>query len=412
MGYLDNKTQKEYYQGLNHGSYQFCSLEDIINQFLAIYIGEDKIIPRAKRVDVAFHAQRALAELSFDTLKSVKSQQIDLPPSLTMILPHDYVNYTQISRVDDSGIKHPLYPTRDTSNPFQVRQNDDGTYDYPESFELVVNGDYSLPLAQPWVTSHNNTANGAGLSINSDNQLQFVDVAQTSFGVTAHGFARAAWQELDVRDTEFVDVSGTGVSVGAGTTHPGSVLRLGVSTTPGDNAILAHGVVSGNPAHSISRNFGRDIFDLQTSTGVSSYVEWTAGDTGEKTLRLIDVSGIDTIYVLITSHTAFTSSAAPNHELVTQTMDSVSVLNSYSATSLQPKLGNETESSTWQNYKSIVPAETQNNDYNYDDDIYDLNIGQRYGIDPFHAQVNGSFYIDDLRGKYILVLTLLIKLLY
>ena len=81
MGYLDDKTQKEYYQGLNHGSYQFCSLEDIINQFVAVYVGEDKMISRAKRVDVAFHAQRALAEMSFDTLKSVKSQQIDLPPS-------------------------------------------------------------------------------------------------------------------------------------------------------------------------------------------------------------------------------------------------------------------------------------------------------------------------------------------
>ena len=74
MGYLDNKTQRSYYQGSKYGTYQFCSLEDIINQFVAIYIGEDKIISRAKRVDVAFHAQRALAELSFDTLKSVKSQ--------------------------------------------------------------------------------------------------------------------------------------------------------------------------------------------------------------------------------------------------------------------------------------------------------------------------------------------------
>jgi len=402
MGYLDDKTQKEYYQGLNHGSYQFCSLEDIINQFVAVYVGEDKMISRAKRVDVAFHAQRALAEMSFDTLKSVKSQQIDLPPSLTMILPHDYVNYTKLSWTDGAGIKHRLYPTRHTSNPFQIRQNDDGTYDYPESFELVVNGDYSLPLANsPWVTSHNNTANGAGLSINN-NALEFIDVAQTSFGVTSgHGFARAAWQELDVSQSEFVDISGIGTSVAAGTTHPGSTLRLGVSTTPGDNAILAYGAVTGNPNHPISRNFGTDIFNLQTAAGVSSFLEWTAGETGEKELRLIDVSALDTIYVIITSHTAFTSSAAPNHELVTQTMDSVSVLNSYSATSLQPKLGNETESSTWQSYKASTPSENNNNyDYDYDDEYrFNTNTGRRYGLDPQHAQVNGSFYIDDFRGK-------------
>ena len=31
--------------------------------------------------------------------------------------------------------------------------------------------------------------------------------------------------------------------------------------------------------------------------------------------------------------------------------------------------------------------------------IADYNIGQRYGIDPQFAQTNGSFYIDELRGK-------------
>ena len=51
-------------------NYQFISLEEIINQFIVAYVGEDKLIPKAKRLDVAFHAQRALAELSFDTLKS------------------------------------------------------------------------------------------------------------------------------------------------------------------------------------------------------------------------------------------------------------------------------------------------------------------------------------------------------
>jgi hypothetical protein len=40
---------------------------------MAVYVGEDKIIPKARRVDVAFHAQRALAELSFDTFKSFKA---------------------------------------------------------------------------------------------------------------------------------------------------------------------------------------------------------------------------------------------------------------------------------------------------------------------------------------------------
>ena len=73
---LLNSTPQQYYDGNDHGNYQFVSLEDIINQFILIYVGEDKIIQKAKRLDVAFHAQRALAELSFDTFKSCKAQEV------------------------------------------------------------------------------------------------------------------------------------------------------------------------------------------------------------------------------------------------------------------------------------------------------------------------------------------------
>ena len=120
MGLLDDTTQQAYYQGNNFGNYQFTSLDDIINQFMVVYVGDQKLIIKASRVDVAFHAQRGLQEFSFDTLKSVKSQEILLPASLQMILPHDYVNYTKLSWVDSAGIKHPLYPTNSTSNPFQI----------------------------------------------------------------------------------------------------------------------------------------------------------------------------------------------------------------------------------------------------------------------------------------------------
>ena len=123
MGYLYGKTDLSYYEGSEHGDYQFCSLDDIIEQFMVVYVGDEKLITNVSRTDVQFHAYRALAELSFDTFKSVKAQQIEVPPSLTMILPKDYVNYTKLSWVDSSGIKHPLYPTKDTSNPFEIKQN-------------------------------------------------------------------------------------------------------------------------------------------------------------------------------------------------------------------------------------------------------------------------------------------------
>ena len=40
---------------------------------MVAYIGEGKIIQKASRTDVSFHAQRALQELSFDTFKQHKA---------------------------------------------------------------------------------------------------------------------------------------------------------------------------------------------------------------------------------------------------------------------------------------------------------------------------------------------------
>jgi tRNA U38,U39,U40 pseudouridine synthase TruA len=75
MGLLSG-TDQSYYEGSDYGNYQFTSLQDIISQFMTAYVGQEKIISKASRVDVAFHAQRALAEMSFDTFKSTKAQEI------------------------------------------------------------------------------------------------------------------------------------------------------------------------------------------------------------------------------------------------------------------------------------------------------------------------------------------------
>ena len=57
MGLLEG-NDREYYKGNDHGNYQFTSLEDIITQFEIAYVGEDKIISKVRRADIAFHAQR------------------------------------------------------------------------------------------------------------------------------------------------------------------------------------------------------------------------------------------------------------------------------------------------------------------------------------------------------------------
>ena len=116
-------TDNDYYGNASeYGGYQFTSLEDVINQFIIAYVGEDKNISKVKRTDVAYHAQRALQEMSFDTFKSTKDWEITIPPTLSLVLPRDYVNYVKLSWTDDSGIKRVIYPTSKASNPTNPQQ--------------------------------------------------------------------------------------------------------------------------------------------------------------------------------------------------------------------------------------------------------------------------------------------------
>ena len=78
-------TQEAYYTGSNLGNYQFISFADLKNNFLVSYVGEDKITSKVRKTDVIFHALRAVQELSYDTLKSFKSIELEVPNSLKLM---------------------------------------------------------------------------------------------------------------------------------------------------------------------------------------------------------------------------------------------------------------------------------------------------------------------------------------
>ena len=63
----------------NYGGYSYTSLNNVIDGFIATYVGEHKLIPDVKRTDVIFHAKRGLQEFNYDTLKSIKSQELTIP---------------------------------------------------------------------------------------------------------------------------------------------------------------------------------------------------------------------------------------------------------------------------------------------------------------------------------------------
>ena len=114
----------------NYGSYEYVKLNDIVNNFLVAYTGIGKLIPLVKRTDVIFHAKRGLQEFSYDTLNSIKTLELDLPPSNSVIIPQDYVNYVRMSFVDSMGVLHPIYPANNlTTDPTSVPlQTKDGSF--------------------------------------------------------------------------------------------------------------------------------------------------------------------------------------------------------------------------------------------------------------------------------------------
>tara|TARA_Y100000592_G_scaffold100519_1_gene180944 strand:+ start:2230 stop:3123 length:894 start_codon:yes stop_codon:yes gene_type:complete len=161
MGLLDNTTQYAYYNDpSSYGNYQFTTLDNIINGFIISYVGENKLITKINRTDVQFHAMRAIQELSYDVLRSVKSQEIEVSNTLKMILPQDYVNYVKLVRVDSNGIERVLYPTGKTSNPFAIEQDDDGNYNFSDTdSDAVLDTLNEQDPSDTWSNYQNQTPN-------------------------------------------------------------------------------------------------------------------------------------------------------------------------------------------------------------------------------------------------------------
>ena len=361
MGLLDNTTQQAYYQGDDYGNYQFTSLDNIINNFIISYVGENKIIPKVRRTDVAFHAQRAMQELSFDTFKSIKSQEITLPPSNTMVLPQDYVNYTRVLWTDSSGIKHPLYPTKHTQNPPPILQNSDGEYALTAigdlvaaSSDVVLDGEYG------------NIQVGMAISGSYIPVGTFVSATSNASGITT----------ITMND-------GNGTAVVP--LIPGTI--TGISNT---NTVLTFTNVDGSL-----------ILEEETTVIVED-LDWILTDFKITANAAADITSVEV--GMLVSHDDF-----PVGTTVTNVDDVTIVVSNLPVAGSTVPIANSEEvtfistprdSTTWSSYQ------TNNNTsgtsdaaaYNYDTDIYDLNIGQRFGLEPSHAQTNGSYFIDDLRG--------------
>ena len=351
---LINQTQKQYYDGNDHGNYQFTSLNDIVNQFMVAYVGEGKTISKVKRVDVAFHAQRALQELSFDTLKSIKAQEIEVPATLQMTLPQDYVNYTKISYVDSAGIKHILYPTSKTSNPSSnPLQNSDG------EFKLQAVG-----------TLDNTTAD-----IVLDSEYKDIEVGMLVEGPYIPAVS-----------------GGSGGAFVAATSNSGGITTISLEDL-GGTAIAP--LQSGAGITLTFSNFNGSLLTPNKSTHVVENLSWDLSGDNKITGTASELTSIEV--GMIVSHDNF-----PVGTKVINVYDTIIVVDNTADTAVASGgevtfINPNADTDTWSSYKSATPSENDNDDY--EEDTYWPLDGQRYGLDPQHSQVNGSFYIDEVNGK-------------
>lgn len=120
------------------GYYSRTSLEDVINNFIVAYIGEDKALAKVPRYEVDFWAQRGMQEFSYDILHSEKSVEIELGSTLQFPLPQDYVNYVKVSHIGEDGKKNVLLPVRTVGNPTAILQDSDHDFLYDGNGEVQV----------------------------------------------------------------------------------------------------------------------------------------------------------------------------------------------------------------------------------------------------------------------------------
>jgi hypothetical protein len=122
-----------------YGNYRYTNLKDIVTNFMFSYVGDGKIINRANRRDVLFHAKRAIQEFSYDITRVEKIQEVEVGPTLSVPMPQDFVGVVQISWVDKSGVEHVIPRGRITSKPSEaIAQDDEFNYTYDNDENLLT----------------------------------------------------------------------------------------------------------------------------------------------------------------------------------------------------------------------------------------------------------------------------------
>ena len=144
----------------NNGEYEYIKIKDIVDNFMTAYVGDGKYITNVKRKDVVFHAKRGLQEFSYDTLRSLKSQELSIPNSLNIIIPQDYVNYTRLAWVDSNGVQRTIFPANAlTMNPVDPLIQDTEGEPIQDNFQSNIEAAQGL-IEERWNSSNERDLTG------------------------------------------------------------------------------------------------------------------------------------------------------------------------------------------------------------------------------------------------------------
>lgn len=145
MAYI---SQYKYYENngtiplnANWGSYQYISLQDIVNNFMLMHTGNHSLINNEEKYKIIFHAKRAIQELNYDAFKEIKVLELSVVDSLRYVLPSDFVNWVRISLYKD-GVLRPLTENIQTLSSNSYLQDNKGQILF-DQFGNILQPQYS-----------------------------------------------------------------------------------------------------------------------------------------------------------------------------------------------------------------------------------------------------------------------------
>lgn len=132
--YYDNNGNAP--QDANWGSYQYVSLQDIVNNFILMHTGNHSLINNEEKYKILFHAKRAIQELNYDAFKEVKVLELSVARSLRYVLPSDFVNWVRISLYKD-GYLRPLTENIQTLSSRAYLQDNNGNILFDQNGNIL-----------------------------------------------------------------------------------------------------------------------------------------------------------------------------------------------------------------------------------------------------------------------------------